>query len=291
MSLKRKRALEDIFQSRLIKFVIGTPGVEFSVHESSFTRLSAPLRALLTGGMQESIDARVVWDDLETSIFLALVDFAYNGDYATPSLVKASQPETSTKADSEEDCVVKTISISDWMKKFDGQNRRPIIYSLCKAVFEKEKKKSWDGSIGKATYAAEMMDANVTGHDVVFMFHAKLYTLADKYAIGQLKELCLKRIRASLLLAPGNKHVLKAVRKLVCYVYEHTLHGDGLRNLVLRYCIVKIGWLKKCGFVTQMVKGLPTFATDLLLGTPQTIFDQIMGEPWDGKGSTWSPSR
>ncbi|KAL2879002.1 hypothetical protein SGCOL_005701 [Colletotrichum sp. CLE4] len=87
---KRKRLdtfedLDEAIQSSNIKFIVGPEKKEYTVHESRFTSLSSPLRALLTGGFQESKEGKVIWGDTDPVTFVVLVQYAYNGDCLLPA--------------------------------------------------------------------------------------------------------------------------------------------------------------------------------------------------------------
>ncbi|KAL0768829.1 hypothetical protein CaCOL14_008137 [Colletotrichum acutatum] len=80
MARKRNIDINVIFKSRLIVFVIGENKVEYNVHEAAISGLSAPLRALVTNGMKESVEGVVAWVEIEPEVFTQLVEFAYGYD-------------------------------------------------------------------------------------------------------------------------------------------------------------------------------------------------------------------
>ncbi|KAF4810060.1 hypothetical protein CGCSCA5_v010900 [Colletotrichum siamense] len=277
MSLKRKRPMEDIFQSRQITFVIGKEQKEYSIHESAFSLLSRPLEALLTGGMQESLNAKVIWGEVEDDVFFALVDFAYHGSYQPLSLRKVIQQKPSSDMSSQE-------SSSSESSKDDVQNEpetqkflsiislmsRTNVYSptykLCKDKFNQGQCHRKPAST--SAWAVEMGMTDRTGYTDAFMLHARLYVLADTYAIEQLRECCLRRIRISFLNVTPNAELLETFHDLVIYAFENTKASDEFRELLLHFCIAQMLWLKCNGFLERMREELPEFLADLAVEIP-----------------------
>lgn len=70
----------------------------------------------------------------------------------------------------------------------------------------------------------------------VFLSHARLYTLADKYDILELRELSLHKIYVSLKEFTLYLSRVGDVVKLTSYSFENTVTGDKLRTLLVDYC-------------------------------------------------------
>ncbi|KAJ3955389.1 hypothetical protein N0V92_008090 [Colletotrichum tropicale] len=284
MSLKRKRTMEDIVQSRQITFVIGKEQKEYSIHESALSRLSRPLEALLTGGMQESQNAKVIWGEVEDDVFLALVDFAYRDSYVAPSLRKVDQQTHSSdsgtsksvsKANSQDDVKKeaenqKFPSLISWMSK--GYTSTPK-YELCKDKFNQGQCHRKPAST--SAWAKEMGMTGRTGYTDVFMLHARLYVLADTYAIEQLREFCLRRIRVSFLNVTPNAELLETLHDLIIYAFENTKASDELRELLFHFCIAQMECIKSNGFLERMREELPEFLADLAIEIPLKFWAYI----------------
>ncbi|KAI8195175.1 hypothetical protein K4K49_008663 [Colletotrichum sp. SAR 10_70] len=283
MSLRSQRTMEDIFQSRQITFVIGKEQKEYSIHESAFSLLPRPLETLLTGGMQESQNAKVIWGEVENDVFFALVDFAYHGSYLPPSLYKVI-PEKPSRDSSTSEGVsndksqygVKNEaynqrykSIFSWMSN-SNRDLSPK-YKLCDEWFT-EGLGAWEKA-SFSPWAMEMEMTNCTGYTDVFMLHARLYVLADTYAIEKLRELCLRRIRISLLNVTPNAELLETLHDLIIYTFENTTASDGLRGLLVHFCIVQVNWIKRNGFLERMREELPEFLADLAVEVPFQYWD------------------
>lgn len=273
-----------IFQSRQITFVIGKEQKKYSIHESAFTLLSRPLEALLKGGMQESQNAKVIWGEVEDDLFFALVDFAYHGSYAPPSLRKVipqkPSPDSSTwegfsNNDSQDDAKnepeKRTFpSIISWMLE-TGTEWTPK-YDLCKDKFN-EGQGAHRKPASTFMWATEMRMTDRTGYTDVFMLHARLYVLADTYAIEHLREFCLRRIRISFLNVTPNAELLETLHDLIIYAFENTKAPDELRELLVHFCIAQMGWIKSNGFLERMREELPEFLADLAVEIPSGYWD------------------
>jgi len=82
------------------RFLVGPSAREYFIHRTLVARLSPPLNALVNGGMRESREGCVAWDDVEEDVFQRFAQFAYTGlytDYEPTDLVPGS--DTSPSAD------------------------------------------------------------------------------------------------------------------------------------------------------------------------------------------------
>lgn len=70
----------------------------------------------------------------------------------------------------------------------------------------------------------------------VFLSHARLYTLADKYDIPELRKLSLHKIYISLKEFTLYPNRVGDVVDLASYSFENTITGDKLRTLLVDYC-------------------------------------------------------
>lgn len=94
--------------------------------------------------------------------------------------------------------------------------------------------------------------------------HAKLYVLADRYMIKDLKEICLHKLHRELMLFKITTDSVEDLTELLLYTYSHTTdHGDildgtcdGLRNLVISFVNENSKTLMKYkGFRTVLLAG------------------------------------
>jgi len=82
----------------------------------------------------------------------------------------------------------------------------------------------------------------------VFLCHAELYVLGEKYGIGDLWALTKQRIHTALInyvLFPTLPENKTPIFSLVKYLFENTLPGNDLRYLLTRYCAILVHDLER----------------------------------------------
>ena len=76
-----------VFRSKQFVFVIGNETkTEYTVHRDLIAKQSKALNSLVNGEMQETLDGRATFEDLDDNTFVRFCQFAYTGDYTTPGL-------------------------------------------------------------------------------------------------------------------------------------------------------------------------------------------------------------
>ena len=81
-------------------FLVGSRRKEFYIHRELLVKVSDVLRALISGGMSESIKGEVEWPDVDEETFVRFSEFVYNGAY-TDAEHKCDQdapPNSSTQS-------------------------------------------------------------------------------------------------------------------------------------------------------------------------------------------------
>ncbi|OHE97334.1 hypothetical protein CORC01_07389 [Colletotrichum orchidophilum] len=294
---KRKRFedMDVILQSRSIKFIVGPEKKEYTVYESSFSALSPPLRALLTGGFQESNEGKVIWDDTDPVTFVLLVQYAYGGDYSLPeppAAVEKVAIDEKTDGKAEEMTKKKTPGGSSRLEalfptSMGMDNQTPTrqhrgsqhLLAYGKPLFPPSHKAE---SIDIETWFAEPNHpkrARVGEFETTYWSfrhlrsicqkHAALYFLADKYIIEDLKHLFLDKIRHFLLHCRRTPNLRNAVMALVKLAYAETVPGDGLRSLLVRHCLSDMAWFDTSKF-KDLVRCTPEFGVDLFCEIPRS---------------------
>lgn len=66
-------------------FRIGGHGKKFVVHSAAFALQSKALDCLMNGNMIEGSNRSAIWGDVDEEDFIRFCQFAYTGDYTTPS--------------------------------------------------------------------------------------------------------------------------------------------------------------------------------------------------------------
>ncbi|KAK1658187.1 hypothetical protein BDP55DRAFT_734298 [Colletotrichum godetiae] len=91
--MAKSKTTYEITKSRIIKFIVGKNKAEHNVHRAVISRLSKPLRALVTNGMRESVEVVVVWADVDSDAFALLMEFAYSKDFTITDEKKETRAE------------------------------------------------------------------------------------------------------------------------------------------------------------------------------------------------------
>ncbi|WDK16980.1 hypothetical protein CGRA01v4_08263 [Colletotrichum graminicola] len=280
---KNKRTIEDIFKSRQVTFLIGPNRVEFNVHQYAFTRLSAPLRAMLAEDAKESVEVGVIWDDVEPSTFTSLLEYAYTDNYSVPRLPRKKSvataavvlPNQADQGDAiDEEDWWSVSSIMTWM--MDNDDRFGDCTRFGKWCYGR---KYFDTDFpGPQPYwHDELQRSDCTGLATIFMLHVKLYALADRYRFMSLRALCLQRLRESLVNVVLRTEFCETLVEMLAFAYANTPPGDDLRMMLLRYCIFQMNHLKRHGYLYQLVLEMPPqFAAELLLEVPQGLWESAL---------------
>lgn len=236
---------------------------------------------MLTSGMRESLEAKVIWDDVEPYTFTGLIQYVYNGTYSAPPLYGGTSNTTLTEnsskvlyADDGEESP--EPSIISWMETIDRSTSAK--YCFCRQHFNDNKSAPKPGSkrAKPAGWLAKMKDPSRSGHSAVFMLHAKLYTLADRYMFEDLKSLCLDKVRLSLLHVPVKMEVIEAVLEMLQFCDKNDLPREGLWRLLVRFYVVHMGWMKREGYLGRFATEIRGFAASLLEEIPQEFFDSLI---------------
>ena len=141
--------------------------------------------------------------------------------------------------------------------------------------FENNKERMWSDFQTKAVPQSRAIwkpsqNASPTeDYTEVFLCHAQLYVLSDRYSIGPLRELSLQKLRLNLSEYTLFEERISDIVELVKYTYDHTMdhdHGiDKLRSLVLDYVVCYVKTLVKHSAFTEMVQKRGVLGKDLML--------------------------
>ncbi|KAK2009885.1 hypothetical protein LZ32DRAFT_649523 [Colletotrichum eremochloae] len=248
MSPDRKVEMDDIIKSRIIKFVIGEDKVECNVHEAVIVNLSEPLRALVTNGMRESVEARVVWGDVEIDTFTKLSQFAYENDYTI------IDPDEGLDQD-------QYYTINQRISKFHTRDYK------FKTKFARE---FLANSLDEARHGTfsdwdkQLEQARSHSHEL-YMSHVRLYILADRYAVFGLMSLSVQKIRDVLVNNPLDGEFFATVWKLLAFVWPRTKSEDELKTLLLGILLLDLEEATKSPEAANVFANTPEIAAALIL--------------------------
>ncbi|KAK2041402.1 hypothetical protein LZ31DRAFT_568035 [Colletotrichum somersetense] len=182
------------------------------------------------------------------------MEFAYYGDYSIPRLSKSGQSPEDESQFSESDSDSTDGALALYLRSHGVNIRRKKTKDEINEPSSLHKWMLQPNDASKA-WLKDTQQQHRTSYENVFMTHARLYIVANKFHIIELRNLCLLRTRLSLLHAPSTSEVAAAVFQIARVAYDKTNANDPLRDL--------------------LIKSVPGFAADLLLEIPQAFWVEI----------------
>jgi hypothetical protein len=282
-----------ITSSPPITFVVGPNQEEHTIHSALVAHQSAALNALVNGGMKESIDRRVVWNDVDEEVFIRFSQFVYTGDYdeAKPNK-REVEAVTRCRATPCRDTPFQVTSLLNRPSRLvasqrvtSGQtsSRAPpagvlqlssirALSGESKNVSLENKKLLWDKF--QALYPSPsrhlISSPKSASYDYtdVFLSHARMYVFADCYGIDSLQTLALHKLCRALVPFDLYVETCGDVIQLIRYCFEQTIDKGGqtdkLRALVCLYTACKVEELWDNTEFRNLTKTLPDFSAGLI---------------------------
>lgn len=302
------------------------------IHEGAFSKLSEPLKALLTGDTVEARQGRFEWHDVDKATFVRFTQLAYTGDYTTAehdvildqSVVDASEQKVRSKGRPTEKrpeqplqglCIVAPdrngaipplpVACGRCKRSNTEQHHLPRGGQSCLSCLGKYVARwcvdcqshyplfcygcsSW----GNATKTAKcnLIDKFTTlpldkhqstagpglpfkprrnadeceDYSQVFLCHAKLYVLAHRYSVSELKKLAGHRLYATLkqfALYPSRRRDVICVAR---YIFDNTVAGDEVRGMIAVYFACVMEDMIKTEEMKDLMKGGPDFCFEVM---------------------------
>lgn len=251
-----------LIRSELFTFLIGPEKVPFVVNSEAIAKQSSALHGLVNGNMLEAHSRTVVWPDVDEDTFVRFCEFCYLDNYSPPSCgwdsnpVKEAVPveddsQSEKLAHALESPLMLPVSIPSSPKKTRKKkgNEKHSLTSRPKQSLEPSSDITEDQRYMLPEKCAEFTEqfkpfSNVTDDQdftPVFLGHARLYVIADKYCIKALKELVLFKLHTTLKDFTLFPRRIGDLVKLIQFVYneDNTRGGskqiDPLRQLVTRH--------------------------------------------------------
>lgn len=204
---------------------------------------SPALESLVNGSMQEATSGTVIWEDVEEETFGRFAQFVYTWDYDAPShttMRDHSKLSPLEKAEEEPD----TAAESAWLKGGwdlpDHSIPQPSSKSKKKLKFPEL---SYPGPTRPEPFNNTRQQPRKNkspkeDYRPVFLAHARLYVLAEKYGIKTLKAKVLQKLHLTLCHFTLYKACIRGVVDLIRYTYANTPSlkcTDQLRELVVHF--------------------------------------------------------
>ncbi|KAK1978536.1 hypothetical protein LZ30DRAFT_784101 [Colletotrichum cereale] len=195
MPPKCKAEIDDTFQSRIIKFVVGRDRLEYNVHEAIIVNLSDPLRALVTNGMKESLEGKVVWEDVEMDTFTKLLQFAYEHDY---TIIDPDEVRDDLATQSLNGMISMAAAVGN---SVPTQLASDFAAECSTSEEDNNPRRNWEKQCARALHHS---------HEH-YISHVRLYILADRYAVLGLMDLSMQKIRNMLANNPLEEDLFTTV--------------------------------------------------------------------------------
>ncbi|PTB63665.1 hypothetical protein BBK36DRAFT_1125998, partial [Trichoderma citrinoviride] len=260
-----------VLLSEPITFLIGPEKKRFTMHKIAVATLSKSLDQLVNGPMKEAQNRCVCWEDTDEKTFIRFGEWAYTGGYKAEGseiLLDSSQIATS---DQDPSPVTK---------------QEPIAKSLATLFQMIDPAQHCGRAVGSYPPVQSMVAQFVTNAEYifptpvrrlsrtnkescevytqVFLCHAKLYVLADKYDIPELRKLSLHNLHETLIHFTLYHDRIGDIISLVRYSFENTVEHDKLRSLLIQYCACYTKEITKGKDLQELITECPDFAYGML---------------------------
>lgn len=288
--------------SHPFRFFIGPDKKTFYVHTDLVVQHSSALAALVSGRMAEAKESCAFLEDVDEGTFVRFVEYMYTNDYSVPDPVIV-QMTSDSASENGQDGIEETAAVDepqptpihedDWSfgmlsSKKDAKKKKkasksnpwhmeevPVedapIPELEYPQRECKKDRLWSEFMEKAhvkhhePWEPRQNTESCEDYTQVFLCHARLYVISDRYCIEPLQELALQKLRLTLSTFILFSKRVSDIIELVQYTYAHTMeHEEGidkLRSLVI--CQME-AIVKDKNFIT-MLQEPGALAKDLVL--------------------------
>ncbi|KAG0125146.1 hypothetical protein HOY82DRAFT_572292 [Tuber indicum] len=236
----------------------------FYVHGDVLSQNSQPFKSIVDGNWEESVKREINLAEWDAGTVGRMIDYLYTKDYTwqkggdfkpAPTEVESPIVESPTRVARPLTPIKKLIKYKE----------------TCNLSYE-----SW-------TFCPEMHDSRL---EELLLMHARVYALANYWAIEELSELALDRLLITLQALKATEYNPLQVRyivELISYVYEKTCmrHGERepMRQAVTRFTALELTKLDSEGEIARLMGAYGDFANDLLSDLTRRI---KLAEVWGG---------
>jgi hypothetical protein len=254
----------------VFEFLIGSRQKVYTVHTGAISAISEALNAMINGNMKEASEGKVIMEDVKEPVWERFCQFAYGGDYETPSpMTDSATLDKDTEGD---------------VPLFEPPSRNPEglvptstkqsrhYRAVCSA--EDAKLRAWDAFRKEKQQQApsnKLSFSNTSSMDYteVLLCHAELYVLADKWGVDPLRYLCLQKLRRVLATFVIYQSRREELCRLIDYCYENTRNDDDpcpLRFLIANYVSLVIEHLVDDAAFRSLLGRRGFLSKDVLMG-------------------------
>ncbi|SCO92431.1 uncharacterized protein FRV6_16559 [Fusarium oxysporum] len=258
--------------------------MEYTIHSAIVAHQSPVLSALVNGSFRESSERSVKWDNVDEIVFHNFWQLVYTGDYDTPEPLPPAADIPGNEKQEAYDPDEPEADVSEAFPIEDASEAETPDAPPTPAIKKKKKKKGakrpgtpktslWLDFLCSWDYP-EAFDVDLTLKDSAnpLVHHAKVYTLADRYAISRLTDLCRLNLHRGLIAFAKKGEGYNIVVELVRYTFEK-LVPDPLRDLVVHFSAWVVEHLWKIEESQELV-GTYGILSKALVGTMLLRLDE-----------------
>lgn len=222
----------------MFTFLVGVEQIPMMIHTALVAEQSPALESLVNGSMQEATSGTVIWEDVEEDTFGRFAQFVYAGDYDTPSHTTVedhSQLPPLDKAEEQHD--ESRLLKGNW----DEPDSIPQKGLRSKKGFRFSELRYPGPTRSNPFNMRKQPRQNKSSKEdyrPIFLAHARLYVLGEKYGIQTLKAKVLQKLHLTLCHFTLYKACVGGVVDLIRYTYANTpslKDMDQLRELVIHF--------------------------------------------------------
>ncbi|KAJ4417805.1 hypothetical protein N0V82_005971 [Gnomoniopsis sp. IMI 355080] len=270
----------DVFQSKIVTFVVGEDKKEFQLHASAIAKLSQPLDVLLNGQMKEAREGRVEWPDIDEQTFVRFLQWVYSKTYDVP---EPDGPLTAAATSKNDPKTCKAPQAD--IQGLKMPTATPVVSTVapvgstvanCVECFSKKPSDLGTSAtcakikrfleIGRTTTFIPRSNTKCTeDYTNIFLCHAELYILGDKYLLTELKQLAFDRLHATLKAFTFYRSHPLGIIALTKRVFENTQSEDKIRTMITLYFGFLLKELSRCVGMRELLEDVPDLAVALVM--------------------------
>ena len=179
------------------KFIVGEEKRVFYVHGALASHHSKPLGCLINGPMLEASEKCAILDDVDPNIFDLVSQWFYTGDYPTPKVSKPLSYDSGEKVPRA--CEPFRKKLTSFRNCYTQVPDGPITVA-----------NPYRGRI-------EPILDHTQDYTDVFLYHAQVYTIADRYNLVGLEALCIRKLQHTVANFTMFVNRIKDVLELIRY--------------------------------------------------------------------------
>ena len=209
------------------------------MHSALIAEQSPVLRNLVSGPMEEAQAGTVSWEDVDVDTFGLFAEFVYTGDYTPLShITSEGPPATSTRPEQEQNAVSNSVEESFPVSEektdlydsdefwattnFQTTAVPSTVPSTVPYRFKDESYALPKSFESKKAFKPRPNETSNEDYSPVFLCHARLYVLAEKYDIEALKASTLHKLHKTLCCYSPYEARNGDIVELARYAYQNT---------------------------------------------------------------------